>query len=201
MLANELASCCKGTIIKAPLGEADDAIACFLSTNVTELDGAVIVTEDRDLWPLVKDPSIKIYTRQGAFVDESMVQLKFHGLQPNQIRLYKAIMGDKSDNVPKVPLLGKGKALKLLQNVDGPKHLQTKAKKANWLSPKVRNNILVCKTQIRINYKVVGLRKSLELVHKKQKAKPNRLRKLLYANSVFEFAEDDIKLLVRQGSL
>ena len=57
------------TQIKAPKGEADDAIACFVK-KMCKGEQALIISEDRDLWQLVKDNSVTVEVRKFGIIDE-----------------------------------------------------------------------------------------------------------------------------------
>jgi len=88
--------------------EADDSIA-FLSQK---FDHSIIVSVDQDFLQLVDDKvevyspiRKKYYTKQAVF-DE-------FGVWPCNFLMKKIILGDTSDNVPKVPKIGPGKLYKL----------------------------------------------------------------------------------------
>ena len=69
--------------------------------------GVKIITGDRDLLQLV-DPRIIVYLAgddQNYITDEDVMK-KLH-VRPDQVVDYKAIVGDKSDNIPGVARCGR----------------------------------------------------------------------------------------------
>ncbi len=107
-------------IVTAAGYEADDLIAT-LSKKASETDIRVkIVTGDRDLFQLVDDRqqiSILYLDRNiGNYqeFDEEAVEGKLK-IKPEQVVDYKALCGDKSDNIPGINGIGEKTAAKLLQ--------------------------------------------------------------------------------------
>lgn len=95
--------------------EADDIIGT-LSQKFDVL--SYVYTGDRDAYQLVSEKTTVCYTRKGVsdLLELSMANFKDEiGLEPLQIIDEKALMGDKSDNIPGVPGIGEKSALTLLQ--------------------------------------------------------------------------------------
>lgn len=96
--------------------EADDIIG----TLSRKFDvHSYIYTGDRDSYQLVNDKTTVCYTRKGVsdLLELSNANFKDEiGLEPLQIIDEKALMGDKSDNIPGVAGIGEKSALTLLQN-------------------------------------------------------------------------------------
>jgi len=100
--------------------EADDVLGA-LSKQATEQDvDTVIVTGDGDTMQLVS-PRVKIlYPKpRGSFSDtmqygEEAVKDRY-GVEPRHITDLKALAGDKTDNIPGVPNIGKVTAVKLIE--------------------------------------------------------------------------------------
>lgn len=89
--------------------EADDVVA-WLARN---LEGPnVIVSVDHDLLQLIDDKNsmydLKSTVTKNNFTEEV-------GVEPQFFKLYKAIMGDTSDNIPGIPGYGKVRSRKLAQ--------------------------------------------------------------------------------------
>ena len=87
--------------------EADDLIATATEQAVARGDDVVIVTGDRDVYQLVKDPHVKVlYNRRGVsdyvLYDEAGI-VERTGVTPAQYPEYAALRGDPSDNLPGVP--------------------------------------------------------------------------------------------------
>jgi DNA polymerase-1 len=105
--------------------EADDLLGTLSKQAASEGREVVILTGDTDALQLV-GPHVRVLTsRQGfsdtVMYDEQAVRERY-ALEPSQISDYKALTGDKSDNIPGVPGIGAKTAAKLLQqfgDVDG----------------------------------------------------------------------------------
>jgi len=105
--------------------EADDAIAT-LCAAVSGDDTATVVTGDRDLLCLVRDPHVSLlFTVRGvtdlAEFDEAAVAAKY-GVPPSQYCEFAMLRGDSSDGLPGVPGVGPVTAVTLLKrwgSIDG----------------------------------------------------------------------------------
>jgi 5'-3' exonuclease len=98
--------------------EADDVIAA-LATKVKGKDRAVVVTGDRDLICLVRDPHVSVlFTLKGVTnlkrFDEAEVE-ESYGIQASLYSEFAMMRGDPSDGLPGVPGVGPKTAVKLLQ--------------------------------------------------------------------------------------
>ena len=122
----ELLAALKVPVVTSPGYEADDILAT-LAKQASETGYRVkILTGDRDLYQLIDpDQSISIlylsseFLRQGRssgpteFGPEQVKQKL--GIFPNQVVDYKALCGDKSDNIPGVKGIGEKTAVQLLE--------------------------------------------------------------------------------------
>ena len=98
--------------------EADDVLATLAHQAEPKDVLSLITTGDRDLLQVV-DEKIWVLTSGRKFSDviiytPEKVQERYH-LAPRQIVDYKALVGDKSDNIPGVRGIGDKTAVKLLQ--------------------------------------------------------------------------------------
>lgn len=100
--------------------EADDCVGTIARQAILADPalGVVIVTGDNDALQLVNDRT-KIFTlRKGikdtVLYDEAAVRAKY-GLSPAQLRDFKGLRGDTSDNIPGVKGIGEKGAVALLQ--------------------------------------------------------------------------------------
>ncbi|MGD9590386.1 MAG: DNA polymerase I [Pyrinomonadaceae bacterium] len=113
-------------IIKYDKYEADDIIGTLAKKAAEKELKAVIVSNDKDLCQLVRDPYI-VAMRQNSqnlkrkvpvppieWCDEKWVEEKF-GLPPSKIIDLLGLMGDSIDNIPGAPGIGEKGALKLIQ--------------------------------------------------------------------------------------
>jgi DNA polymerase-1 len=105
--------------------EADDVIGTLAQEIADKGMQAVIVSNDKDLCQLVRDPLV-IAMRQNSlnlkrkvpvppveWCDEAWVKNKF-GLPPDKIIDLLGLMGDSVDNIPGAPGIGEKGALKLI---------------------------------------------------------------------------------------
>jgi DNA polymerase I len=112
-------------ILKIGGFEADDLIGTLAQKAEKQGLKAVIVSNDKDLCQLVRDPNI-VCMRQNSqnvkrkvpvppieFCDEAWVLNKF-GVPPTQIIDLLGLMGDAVDNIPGAPGIGEKGALKII---------------------------------------------------------------------------------------
>jgi 5'-3' exonuclease len=97
--------------------EADDAIAALCAATA-EGERVEVVTGDRDLLQLVRDPVVRVlYTVTGvrdlAVFDEAAVAAR-HGVPPARYVDYAILRGDPSDGLPGVPGVGEKTAQRLV---------------------------------------------------------------------------------------
>ena len=95
--------------------EADDIIGTLAKKFDVQ---TYIYTGDRDSYQLVDETTNVCYTRKGVSDILELSTENFHnelGLTPSQIIELKALMGDKSDNIPGVAGIGEKTAMNLLE--------------------------------------------------------------------------------------
>ncbi|HEX6270842.1 MAG TPA: DNA polymerase I [Anaerolineales bacterium] len=95
--------------------EADDVLGSIARIAAEQGLGAKIITGDRDLLQLVNDRTV-VYLAgddQNYVKDEDVI--KKLGVRPGQVVDYKALVGDKSDNIPGVAGIGEKTAISLLE--------------------------------------------------------------------------------------
>jgi 5'-3' exonuclease len=105
------------TRAESPGLEADDAIATLVQT-VPPGERAVVVTGDRDLLALVRDPEVGLlFTIKGTRVlgefDEAAVEREY-GIPPRLYGDFATLRGDPSDGLPGVSGIGPKRAAALL---------------------------------------------------------------------------------------
>jgi len=98
--------------------EADDVLATLARQAAAHGIPTLIVTGDRDLLQVVND-HITVLTSGRRFSDTILYTpdtvKERYGLAPAQLVDYKALVGDKSDNIPGVPGIGEKSAVQLLR--------------------------------------------------------------------------------------
>ena len=103
------------TTVAAEGYEAEDVIATLVTRNGGRSE---IVTGDRDLYALVKDPDVRVlYTLRGvselASVDEAYIHTKY-GIPGDRYFDYAVLRGDPSDGLPGVHGIGEKTASQLV---------------------------------------------------------------------------------------
>ena len=139
--------------------EADDVLAT-IATEVAEAgDEAIIVTGDRDIYQMVRDPLVKVlYNRRGvsdyALYDEAGISERT-GVTPDLYPQYAALRGDPSDNLPGVPGVGEKTAAKLINAYGG---LDGIFEHVDEQTPKLRQNLTEFEDRARKNVDAMVLR-------------------------------------------
>ncbi len=99
--------------------EADDVLATLARQAAAQGVNTLIVTGDRDLLQVVTE-TIWVLTSGRKFSDTIVYTpgsvAEKYGLPPEQLIDYKALVGDKSDNIPGVAGIGDKGAVQLLQH-------------------------------------------------------------------------------------
>ena len=105
--------------------EADDIIGFIAAQAEKNSDKLTIVTGDRDSFQLASDSVTVLYAKRGVSDTVEVTPgyiMEEYGLAPKQLIELKALMGDKSDNIPGVAGVGEKTALELIRtysSVDG----------------------------------------------------------------------------------
>lgn len=107
--------------------EADDLIGTIAKTYSAEGIEVKILTGDRDAFQLVDNNINVLFTKKGIsdvdiINEEAIEKLYGEGITPKALIEVKALMGDKSDNIPGVAGVGEKTAIKLVQQY---KNLET----------------------------------------------------------------------------
>ena len=101
--------------------EADDVLGSLSRRLASEGFGVKIITGDRDLLQLVDDRILvnlpgKTLAEAKDYFPKDVVE--YFGVKPEQVVDFKALVGDKSDNIPGVAGIGEKTAVSLLQTYD-----------------------------------------------------------------------------------
>ena len=122
--------------------EADDLLGTLARQAEEQGVEVLIVTGDMDLLQLV-DEHTQVLTSRWRFSDTVVYDLegvkeRYDGLSPNRLVEYKALMGDKSDNIPGVYGVGEKTATKLLKKYDSLEDIYAHL---NEISTRFRNRL------------------------------------------------------------
>ncbi len=138
--------------------EADDIIATA-ATRYSEIGLPVlVVTGDRDLFQIVRDPLIRVlYTRKGVrrqqILDEAGVQ-SLVGVLPSRYLELASLRGDASDNIAGLPGIGDKTAVKV---VNSAASFDALIKGAKRISSHVAQVITSHADLLRSNYELMRL--------------------------------------------
>src|SRR3972149_10266665 len=95
--------------------EADDVLGSIAKIAAEQGLGVKIITGDRDLLQLVNErTTVYLAGDDQNYIKEEDV-IKKLGVRPDQVVDYKALVGDKSDNIPGVAGVGEKTAINLLE--------------------------------------------------------------------------------------
>ena len=121
--------------------EADDVLGSVAVKAVDAGLGVKIITGDKDLLQLVNDrvmvslPGRSLSDAKDYLRDDV---IEFIGVRPDQIVDFKALVGDKSDNIPGVRGVGEKTAVKLLAEYDTLENIYANLEN---ISTSVRNKL------------------------------------------------------------
>jgi len=105
--------------MEGPGIEGDDLIALLAKTSARSSHQAVIISSDSDFHQLVTE-NISVYStvskKTGRHVTYTNFAKIHNGLRPDQYLEFKALQGDKSDDIPGVKGIGEKTAAKLLND-------------------------------------------------------------------------------------
>ncbi|RMG41762.1 MAG: DNA polymerase I [Planctomycetota bacterium] len=140
--------------------EADDVIATLTRQARERGIDVVIVSNDKDLRQLL-GPGVRMYNiRKRRFFTEEDLRREW-GIRPDQVVDFLALVGDSSDNVPGVPLVGPKKAAALLQRFGTLDGVLEHADEAP--GKKLRENLKSHAAVARLSRRLVRLRDDLPL--------------------------------------
>ena len=175
--------------------EADDVLATIATQVADSGDEAIIVTGDRDIYQMVRDPFIKVlYNRRGvsdyALYDEAGI-IDRTGVSSDLYPQYAALRGDPSDNLPGIPGVGEKTAAKLINAYGG---LDGIFEHAEDQTPKLQQNLVEFEERARQNFDAMVLRTDVPIDLDSRTfnwgevdvAKVQRLFDLLEFNSLYE---------------
>jgi 5'-3' exonuclease len=182
---------------RASDGEADDAIAAYLRHYADNYTTITIESNDRDLWQLIHSPKIKVVSG-GVDIDEQHCHSTL-GVTPTHIPMLKALLGDKSDDILRVPRVRTARLKALAQACKVPKDIPAAIEKLVAEKKISKNDVARiehCKRQINMNYKITQLWDDVELWVQDYKPNIKALQKFIGRR---ELTREDMLLLARGG--
>ncbi len=165
--------------------EADDVIGTLAAQASKEKLPMIISTGDKDLAQLVNEHVILINTMTNTKLDIEGVKTKF-GVPPERIIDYLTLIGDTSDNIPGVPMVGPKTAVKWLSEYTSLDDLTANAHK---ISGKAGENFRAFLTQIPLTKSLVTIKTdvTLSITLPELKMQPAQKEKLIELYREMEF--------------
>lgn len=181
-------------LIKAKDGEADDAIATFVKKREVA-SRVVIVSEDTDLWQLIKSPAVTVLSKGRGTVTEEICLRKFK-VRPSKLPMIKSLLGDKSDGIPPaIPRLRKDVAVRIAARAAKPEEIMEAVSGAEWSSSKLTEKIVNKRAEIDRNFGLIKLKRDLKLRRKKCRSDWRRLSLFLHNIGAVGLEETDVKIV------
>jgi DNA polymerase-1 len=159
-------------ILKMPGYEADDIIGTLATQAAAQGYKAVIVSNDKDMCQLVRDPLI-VCMRQNSqnikrkvpvppieWCDQAWVEAKF-GVPPEKVIDLLGLMGDAVDNIPGAPGIGEKGAVQLVKQFGS---IESALEHASEVKHKTyRESLLNNADQIRQSLDLATIRTNVEM--------------------------------------
>jgi len=140
--------------LSVPGVEADDVIGTLAKRGEAAGYEVLIVTSDKDMAQLV-NPRVKLVdTMKNRVMDPAGVVEKF-GVPPERIIDYLTLIGDTSDNIPGVPLVGPKTAAKWLSEYGS---LDAIVAQAHSFKGKTGENLRASLVQIPVSHELATIR-------------------------------------------
>ena len=155
--------------------EADDVLGSVARQAVDRGLGVKIITGDRDLLQLVEERIIvslpgKSLSDSKDYLPEDVVD--YLGVRPEQVVDFKALVGDKSDNIPGVTGIGEKTAATLLKKFDTLDEVYSNLES---LTPNVRAKLEQGRENALLSRQLAAIVKDLDVPLDLEKARPERL--------------------------
>ncbi|MCR4429158.1 MAG: DNA polymerase I [Caldiserica bacterium] len=188
-LAKDLAAAFQIPVFEKEGYEADDCIATLARKAVESEKKVIILSGDLDSLQLVSQNILLMVPLKGIsqiFVYDEEAVIKRYGLKPSQMVDYKALVGDPSDNIPRIPGIGEKTARDLLSRYGSIEGIYAHLSE---LSPKIRETLENFQKQVEQNRRLSKLVDDLDLeIHwEKLKTREPDSQRLLELFSRLEF--------------
>lgn len=181
--------------IEIPEIEADDIIGSFTRQFNEEF---IILSGDKDLFQLIKPHTTMWLTQKGI---SSVLKLneetlmKEYQLKPYQVIELKAIMGDKSDNIPGVPNIGEKGGMSLITEYDNLNNVYANIER---VAPKLKNKLIEGKEKAFLSKKLATIKLDVNLNTTLEECKLT----LPFSEQAYEILYDlDFKSIIRRSEL
>ncbi|MGZ6346575.1 MAG: DNA polymerase I [Anaerolineales bacterium] len=150
--------------------EADDVLGSAAGWAAKQGLGVKIITGDRDLLQLVNERTIVYLAGDDKnFITPQDVLDKLH-VRPEQVVDYKALVGDKSDNIPGVAGVGEKTTENLLAKYGTLDNIYSHL---DEIEPRWRNKLEAGKDSAYMSYKLAAIRTDLPVTINLEQARPD----------------------------
>ena len=179
-------------MVSYPGWEADDVIATLAKQAAERGMEVRIVTSDKDARQLL-GPHVQMFNiRKKLFLDEAYLKEDW-GVRPDQVIDFQSLVGDSTDNVPGVPLVGPKKAQALLEEFGTLENVLANADKVR--GKKLQENLKNFAEQAYLSRRLVTLNTELPLDFDWEAARVsepdwNRLEELFTELAFKRYAEE-----------
>ncbi|MEN1680627.1 MAG: DNA polymerase I [Planctomycetota bacterium] len=140
--------------LSVPNYEADDILATAARQCDTAGARCLLVTGDKDCRQLITD-HVAVYNIRKDHVYDAVALFADWGVRPDQVVDFQALVGDKIDNVPGVPLIGPKTATTLLNDVGDLEAVLAAPERAK--GAKTQKNLREHADQARLSQRLVRL--------------------------------------------
>jgi DNA polymerase-1 len=148
--------------------EADDVIGTLACRAAAAGQRVLISTGDKDMAQLVNESITLINTMSNSTLDRAGVKLKFD-VFPEQIVDYLALVGDSSDNIPGISMVGPKTAAKLLGQYGS---VDVLIERVAEVAGKVGDNLRAGLETLALSRSLARLRTDLELPLQPEELRP-----------------------------
>ncbi|WP_343183929.1 5'-3' exonuclease H3TH domain-containing protein [Buchnera aphidicola (Ceratovacuna keduensis)] len=161
-------------IVSIPLIEADDTIGILSKIENKKKNYVFILTNDKDIYQIINSKTF-ILENFYKIIGKNEVKEKYK-IFPKNIPDYLSLVGDKSDNIPGVPCIGKKTAQILIKKYKNLKNIYKNIEEIKYLN--IKNKIKIIKnlkekkketifslklTRLNLNFKIKNKLKNLKL--------------------------------------
>ncbi|MBQ6893138.1 MAG: DNA polymerase I [Clostridia bacterium] len=130
------------TVVEKEGYEADDIIGTLAHKAAADGMNAYVLTGDRDSLQLIGDNVTVLLATNNDTINFDHAEFVGHyGVEPTQFVDVKAIMGDKSDNIPGIAGIGEKGALKLISDFGSLENIYAELETTDKISEKQKDKL------------------------------------------------------------
>lgn len=179
--------------------EADDVIASIARKRSEERKATLIITSDKDMLQLVDDVTV-LMTPKGKVYGPERVEEEM-GVPPAYLAAYRALDGDASDNIPRVPRMRKKviQAIVIKYEADLEAMFSDPEGLRPMMSPKEFERLKAFREQAFVNNKLISPRDVEGMIEKEGVWAMDRVKEIVETLEFSETMLQDLQALKRTG--